>query len=69
MSIGYIVVDTWAGRSCHIVDILRECPKRSFVRFRSTVCARKRAGHEQFIGKKFILSEPPAWAVGERAPR
>lgn len=66
--IAYVVADTWAGRACHAVTVLKEGPKRLRVRFHTTVCARVPAGHEQWLGRDRVFPNPPAWATGEKAP-
>lgn len=66
--IGYIVVDSWAGRFCCAVDVLRETKKRYWVRLHSAVSRHRPAGHEQFVQKSVVRDQPPSWAVGERAP-
>lgn len=68
MTLGFIIVDTWAGRSVHAVDILRETEKSYRIRWRSQPCARISVGHVQFIRKQNVRSEAPSWATGERRP-
>ena len=44
----YVLLDSWAGRTKHRVTVLKECPKRSKVRFEDAAVGRP-VGHVQYV--------------------
>lgn len=50
----YVAFDSWAGRTQHRVTILKECAKRSKVRFEEKAFWRP-VGHVQYVPNTAII--------------
>lgn len=53
----YVLFDSWAGRTKTRVTVLKECEKRSQVRFEEAAFGRA-AGHIQYVPNHAIRKDP-----------
>lgn len=66
-AVGWVVMQSFAGLTCHEVLVLRETERRYWVRWKEQAFWRP-AGHEQFVPKRGVRWEKPLLEGGERVP-